>query len=160
MCNPRRPMYCTNSCSVAARLLAERKRRAARSKSPRPRTCAHCDRDLGSLDIKRQICDSCRAVARRKCRGKHSRRARHYSVEYETVDARKVYARDKWRCGICNRKVDKRLVPPHPMSASLDHVVPMSLGGAHTYANTQCTHWICNTRKGTRAVGEQLALIG
>jgi hypothetical protein len=90
----------------------------------------------------------------------HRKRARHYGVEYESVDARRVYARDKWRCGLCREKVDKSLKYPHPMSASLDHVVPMSKGGGHTYANSQCAHWKCNVDKGNRGHGEQLALVG
>lgn len=46
------------------------------------------------------------------------------------------------------------------MSASLDHVVPMSKGGGHTYANTQCSHLKCNVDKKNGGHGEQLALVG
>jgi hypothetical protein len=90
----------------------------------------------------------------------HRNRARQYGVQYEHVDKRKVFARDKWRCGICGDKVDKRLKWPHLFSVSLDHVIPMSRGGDHTYANTQCAHLICNMRKHNGGSGEQLALIG
>lgn len=161
MCNPRRRKYCTNSCAVAAKRIYDRESHASRRQQRRPpRLCIHCSADLSTLDLKRKACDPCRVIQRRKRRGKHNARARRYGVRYETVDARKVYARDGWRCGICHLKVDKHLAAPHFMSASLDHVVPLSLGGEHTYANTQCAHWICNTRKGALAVGEQLALIG
>lgn len=46
------------------------------------------------------------------------------------------------------------------MMASLDHIVPMSLGGGHTYLNTQCSHLMCNLKKSFRSTGDQLALIG
>lgn len=73
----------------------------------------------------------------------------------------KVYERDRWRCGLCKRKVDRRLSYPHPMSVSLDHVLPMSRGGGHTYANVQCSHLKCNVDKGADAgEAEQLALVG
>ncbi|WP_423797180.1 HNH endonuclease [Mycobacteroides abscessus] len=36
------------------------------------------------------------------------------------------------------------------MSASLDHVVPMSLGGDHLSTNVQCAHLKCNMDKGAR----------
>jgi 5-methylcytosine-specific restriction endonuclease McrA len=75
-----------------------------------------------------------------------------YGVEAERVIKRKVYERDDWRCGICHMPVDRSLVYPHRMSASLDHVVPISQGGGHTYANTQCAHWICNVKKGNRSL--------
>lgn len=46
------------------------------------------------------------------------------------------------------------------MCPSLDHVIPMSKGGAHSYANTQLAHWLCNVTKGNRGGGEQLARVG
>lgn len=46
------------------------------------------------------------------------------------------------------------------MSATIDHIIPMSLGGGHTYLNTQAAHMICNSRKSNIGHGDQLALIG
>lgn len=48
------------------------------------------------------------------------------------------------------------------MSVSLDHVVPLSQGGAHDPANVQLAHLTCNVRKGAQLVerGEQLMLTG
>ena len=65
----------------------------------------------------------------------------------DSIDFDVVCARDGWRCGICGRKVRKSLKFPHPMSASLDHIVPLSKGGTHTWQNVQCAHFICNSRK-------------
>lgn len=142
------------------------------------RACALCGvsrmTSPGSLPEGQYICHPCRrtdekhraAIAakrrlREAGRGDFRERARRYGVEYEPVDRYKVYARDKWTCGICRRKVSRTCVYPDPLSPSLDHVVPMSKGGGHTYANTQCSHLICNVRKGDRgAGGEQLALVG
>lgn len=78
----------------------------------------------------------------------------------EKFDAAEVYERDRWRCGICRRKVDKSLAWPHPMSPSLDHIVPLSLDGEHTRANTRLAHLNCNVTRGNRMGAEQLALIG
>jgi len=39
---------------------------------------------------------------------------------------------------------------PEPMSATVDHIVPVSLGGAHTEDNMQAAHFFCNTAKGAR----------
>lgn len=83
-----------------------------------------------------------------------------FGVQYEQVIPRKVFERDSWRCGICHRKVDKRLSYPHPRSASIDHILPMKHGGSHTYLNVQYAHLRCNSSKGHRGSGEQLALIG
>lgn len=87
------------------------------------------------------------------------RRARKYSAPYERILDREIFERDGWVCGICHGKVDRRLRPPHPARASLDHIVPLAKGGSHTRSNVQCSHWICNSRKGDRG-GGQLLLFG
>ena len=61
-----------------------------------------------------------------------------------------VFTRDGWICGICGELVDKNLVWPDPMSASLDHIIPLSRGGPHTLNNVQLAHLSCNTRKNNR----------
>lgn len=144
--------------------------------------CADCGdprpTNPGSLPAGQRVCRPCRRkrlgfhdqptpldyLRARRARGlvpgKHKVRAKHYGVEYEPVNPRRVFARDRWRCGICGGKVNPQLSWPDPMSASIDHVLPMSQGGGHTYANTQCSHLTCNASKQARGGGEQLALIG
>ncbi|CAB4136887.1 HNHc domain containing protein [uncultured Caudovirales phage] len=82
----------------------------------------------------------------------------------ERIVPAEVFARDGWVCQLCGRKVDPSLVYPHPMSASLDHVVPLSLvgGPGHVLSNVQLAHLRCNVRKGAKPIrdGEQLRLIG
>ena len=58
-----------------------------------------------------------------------------------------VFERDDWLCGLCGEPVDKDLAWPDPMSASLDHIIPLSRGGAHTLDNVQLAHLACNIRK-------------
>lgn len=71
--------------------------------------------------------------------------------EAEAFDYREVYERDGWTCGICAEPVDADLAWPDPMSVSLDHIVPVSAGGAHAPENAQCSHLVCNVQKGARA---------
>jgi hypothetical protein len=75
------------------------------------------------------------------------RRARKLEAFIENVDPAKVYARDNWTCHICGEKVDRKLKHPDPLSASLDHVRPLSKGGLHSYANCAASHLQCNLRK-------------
>lgn len=70
-----------------------------------------------------------------------------------------VIDRDGWRCALCGQDVDPALAWPHPMSKSLDHAVPVSLGGAHTLANSQLAHLGCNSAKGNRCQGYNLEAI-
>lgn len=85
---------------------------------------------------------------------------RSTSTDGEFIIAKDIYERDCWRCGICNRRVDKRLTYPHLRSASLDHIEPLACGGTHTKDNVQLAHLNCNIRKGSRGQAQQLLLIG
>ena len=89
----------------------------------------------------------------------HRRRARSRQAEAEKIDRQRVGDRDGWRC-FCGKRIDQSLKHPDPMSQSLDHVQPISEGGAHTYANVRIAHLRCNTVRGNRGGNEQLALIG
>lgn len=93
-------------------------------------------------------------------RSDQARRARKLAAETEPVDRLEVFERDRWRCQLCRKKVDRRLAWPHPRSASLDHVVPLADGGSHTKANVQLAHLECNVRKHTAGAPQQISLIG
>lgn len=70
------------------------------------------------------------------------RRARLRASYVEHVDAEVVFQRDGGVCGICRQPVD------HASNWHVDHVIPLSKGGAHAYANVQLAHGRCNERKG------------
>jgi len=74
----------------------------------------------------------------------NTRRAIKASVFVEVVDARTVFARDKGICGICQLEVD--VTSPW----EVDHIVPISKGGPHSYANVQLSHQRCNRRKAAK----------
>jgi 5-methylcytosine-specific restriction endonuclease McrA len=90
------------------------------------------------------------------------RRAWKNGLLAERFTNREIYERDKWVCQLCRRNVDSTLAYPHPLSASLDHIMPKSRGGDHIRANVQLAHLACNLEKRDRVLGdgEQLRLIG
>lgn len=54
----------------------------------------------------------------------------------------------KTACGICGKPVDKSLKYPHPLSACIDHIVPVAKGGHPSdIENLQLAHWTCNRQK-------------
>jgi 5-methylcytosine-specific restriction endonuclease McrA len=61
-------------------------------------------------------------------------------AEVEHVDPLVVLERYDGACGICGEDVD-------PFDHEMDHIVPISRGGPHTYANVQPAHRGCNRRK-------------
>jgi 5-methylcytosine-specific restriction endonuclease McrA len=43
----------------------------------------------------------------------------------------------------------------HSMSASIDHIVPLSAGGLHCRSNVQLAHFGCNAKKNNKTRREQ-----
>lgn len=90
------------------------------------------------------------------------KRARRRAAVVEEFDPVEIFERDRWICKFCKKRVSKKLKAPHPKSATLDHMIPISLGGKHERANVQLMHYGCNSAKHTRCLpqGEQLLLFG
>lgn len=56
-------------------------------------------------------------------------------------------------CGICGKPVDKTLKYPHPMSAVIDHIIPVARGGHPSdLDNLQLAHWTCNRQKSDKLI--------
>lgn len=70
------------------------------------------------------------------------------------VFKRSIFERDRWICQICHKKIDMSLKAPHPMSATIDHIIPLSEGGKHEPLNVQAAHYGCNASKGNRKGGQ------
>jgi 5-methylcytosine-specific restriction endonuclease McrA len=67
-------------------------------------------------------------------------RARVAEAFVEPVDPQIVWERDEGVCGICGKPADRD-------DFHVDHVIPLSKGGEHSYANVQVAHPVCNVRK-------------
>ena len=58
-------------------------------------------------------------------------------------------------CAICGQPVDKSLKSPDPMSASIDHIIPVFKGGHPSdLSNLQLSHRACNRAKGIKLVAD------
>lgn len=142
----KRPTRHCRTCEVE---LAEDRGRAGRPS-------AYCGDRCRTAGVKRTRARA-RAVERLAGHRKsetHRSRARRYGVPYEPVNVRGVFASDQWICKLCDKPVDRCLTYPDPMSASLDHVQPLSCGGGHTRSNVQLAHLACNIAKGAQWDGD------
>lgn len=62
--------------------------------------------------------------------------------------AKKTVLTSQTNCGICGNPVDKSLKWPHPLCATVDHIIPVIKGGHPTdLHNLQIAHWCCNRQK-------------
>ncbi len=61
---------------------------------------------------------------------------------------KKIILRTQEVCGICGYPVDKSLKYPDPMSATIDHIIPINKGGHPSdIDNMQLAHFACNRQK-------------
>lgn len=147
---------CSDACQASyAKVSAYRSNAAAHQ--PKTRTCAECGAHFQTVyGIKLRIYCShaCGARAARRA-GKQARRAERMGAAARAVRAVAVFERDAWRCQICGRKtLQSKRGTTHPMAPELDHIVPLSRGGDHSYANTQCACRACNAAKGASVYGQ------
>ena len=162
-----RKVCCGPSCSK--RLGTVRGMRARVEALPE-RSCKHCEepmpvaqrRDANYCCVKCQqaawyVANSAKlrrnaiewAAAHPEKRKEHHarRRASKYAAPYEPVPRSEIFEASDWRCWICELPVLRHLKNPHPMSASVDHIIPLSKGGHHVRSNLALAHLYCNIAK-------------
>ena len=84
---------------------------------------------------------------------KRREQTKQFRQQYEVN--RKIILATQEVCGICGKPVDKTLKPPHPMSATVDHIIPIAKGGHPCdLDNLQLAHRSCNRAKGDKIVKE------
>lgn len=87
---------------------------------------------------------------RKKATTKFCARCRQDYRKYKMTSAQ-LAERDGATCGICGEPVDMTLRRSDSnLCASVDHVLPRSLGGTHDPENLQLAHLLCNQRKSDR----------
>jgi len=160
-------LHCGNPLSEQTKFCSERCRTRYYRGVPKERECKHCGVTFQPLE--RNVCcsEECRhelnmherriyhkrywrdsAKYRAELRANyHKRRMLVNYVTVELVDNETVFERDGWVCKLCGGQIDRNTKWPDPWSASVDHIVPLSRGGNHSYANVQCAHLRCNCQK-------------
>ena len=124
---------------------------------PKSFECAECGSDVLTSfgDTRSSFCSKSCSVRHHKRISRKMERARLRLAQVERVDPIKVFDRDSWRCQICGRKTPReRRGSINSNAPELDHIVPLSVGGEHSYRNTQCACRSCNATKGSQVYGQ------
>jgi len=100
-----------------------------------------------------------------RARKRHRARQRHraHQLTYDGVSDEQILRRDGWRCrmDVClyrSRRINPEYKYPDQRSASIDHVLPLSLGGDDTEYNRRAAHLGCNMARGQGRPGESMPL--
>lgn len=127
-------------------------------------TCKWCGalfvRRKGFGKIQKIYCSArCReAMAEdiRKRRPKKDERLKRCQHRQWNISVKRLYERDAGVCWICGKKTDLNdhtsdnsgTIICGDMYPSIDHIVPVSKGGNHTWDNVRLAHRICNSLRG------------
>lgn len=108
----------------------------------------------------RPSCKGCKRESARihkRLYGCYRRRCRTYGGHFNSgVKPKDIFARDRWRCHVCNRKTQKIFRNDDPLSATVDHhPIPLSKGGDHDWHNVRCACKRCNELKGNKWDGQR-----
>lgn len=86
----------------------------------------------------------------------HRRATRYGCKEFDnTITLKALIVRDNGVCQICGMPTDDNdIANGHigRMYPTLDHIIPLSKGGSHTWGNIQLAHMCCNAGKCDRTV--------
>lgn len=154
--------YCSHECMYMASL---NNKREQWKEAYRPRTfrCEEC----GTL-VTTQCKDTHSKFCSESCAKKYGRRMEHQTIRHKELTKRQkiirkqqirdnyiepvsysaIFKRANGICGICGLPVlyDKHI--DNNWSGTIDHIVPLSLGGEHSMKNCQLAHRVCNSLKG------------
>lgn len=93
-------------------------------------------------------CPECWAAFQPYCRRRRARMRGGESAPYRRDD---IFTRDRGQCHICQKSVSK-------VDWHLDHLIPISAGGADAEWNVAVSHPACNIRRGPGRTPAQLRL--
>lgn len=112
-------------------------------------TCRRCGAPFTTRDNRGSACFCSGACARNDAKAR--RRARLAGAETAPYSRIGVFTRDGWECHLCGGPLDSDLAgTSHRLAPTIDHVIPLALGGADTPENVRAAHRFCNSLKGAR----------
>ncbi len=79
---------------------------------------------------------------------------KHKIRKGDLINRHDVFEFFGWVCIICNEAIDRFVEYPDKMSATLEHIIPLSKGGTHTWDNVAPSHLLCNGKKGSDTIKE------
>lgn len=145
-CGIELPKFKTKYCSRRCSLIYEGK---IEDHGELTKTCPICGKEFKTFKSRVITCSP-------RCSSIRAWRRREYSeirLDYD-ISLRKLAARDNNICKICGKKVNwkdfkstGKTIICGDKYPSIDHIIPISKGGTHSWDNVQLAHRYCNTVK-------------
>ena len=156
----RKRKYCNSACSYQKNLRDKNNSYASKQQSERVAVCAECGAEYtttipegrrtggGVVAFCSEQCRKASAARRRRAR-KQGNGASRYSYG-------QVRAVSDGKCHICKMPTRDGLPWRHNLSQTIDHVVPLCLGGSDSLDNVRLAHLICNSIKSGFTMSDEI----
>lgn len=151
-------VHCSRECELKS-LRNDSKLKWESSRILKTLQCKYCNKVFRSSNKKKFCSKVClKKFYHIQYHHNYKHRLRHVTVKqaFKRLD---IAARDGWICGLCHKKINKRIKAGNPKSMVIDHIIPLAKGGTHEPKNVQIAHAQCNWLKRDLPVGEQMRLI-
>lgn len=132
-------------------------RKATPAPQKTEKQCIACGKEFEGHERRRYCTAACGIAAHRRAY-KAQRRAKE-GAAIDPINPYAVFATYGWKCAICGKQTPRaRRGTNYSNAPELDHIIPLGLGGSHTYDNVQCACRSCNGKKGATRVLSQIPL--
>lgn len=115
-----------------------------------PKVCIDCGAPPWAKSAR--YCERCKR-RHAQCSRRRSKLHRRNIRQVDVFDTQDVAERDGWVCHLCEKPVDASLSANHQMAATIDHILPVSLGGIDSLGNVALAHRSCNASRGNTLIG-------
>lgn len=109
--------------------------------------CAECGETFIAYGGTSYCSDECRRRNSNRKRELKKRRVYANGKVDTNISLKKLAKRDNYKCQLCGGIVDMSKDTNDNWYGSIDHIVPISKGGTHTWGNVHLAHRYCNTVK-------------
>ncbi len=89
----------------------------------------------------------------------YSPKRRAVYAQGDDIDALTLFNLFGWTCYLCKEPIDPNRRCPDWRAATIEHVVPLSAGGTHTWDNTVVAHNRCNALKGSLSLDQASVIL-
>lgn len=114
--------------------------------------CSECGKVFATIDSRRVCCS--RKCLKHRQNSRHDNRIAKDKRIDKDISVDRLFSRDKGRCWICGGECDKNdfVMKGETFVAgnnypSIDHIVPVYLGGADSWENVRLAHRNCNLKR-------------
>lgn len=145
--------FCNKDCSYQYRLkqLHEQRKDEATHYSKR---CKECGKHFTCTRSKAKYCSSAcniRCGNRQKETTRRKRIMKNGKVDWD-ISIERLLKRDGHVCYLCGEQVITNIDTNDDYYPSIEHIIPVSKGGTHTWGNVKLAHRYCNTIKGDKMI--------